>query len=322
MSEKPVRHTWEGSQPEYLTTLQPLSLRARDLLGLMCLRGGGQPPHMPLDLPDIYQKVLAEPETPITVTAAVDCNGGPFQFPGEDNAYQRRMDLHILERLMLAPGDTRRARELFRRTAEQIQSLDGICVFDNPTEKWPNWPAEAVAAYGRGITEPLPMRQNAEQMAEWKCRSVAEIESLDRIYLRPHHLGCILCYYGSGQDAPLEVDNLWEVLVRMKQNPEIEIVLIEGPCMVCPCCHSWDPVSGTCVAACGLRDRRKDLDVLQTLDLLPGEVIKAKDLFQLYTERLPHASMFCAYKDEHIPEWLPCGSSRSGRYEKGLERGL
>jgi hypothetical protein len=320
MEEPEPRRAYEGTDPEYLTTLQPISLRARDLLGLICLHGGGEPPQMPLDLPEVYAEVLAHPDTCLTLTSAFDCRGGPFQFPREDNAFQRRMDLHILQRLMLAPGDSRSARELFRRAAEWITSLDGICVFEHSTEKWPSWPEEAVAAYLRGLQEKLPWPQTDAQRAQVKTESVAEIETGDSLYLRPHHLMCIMCYYGSGHDQVLGHDNLWEPILRMRQDPNIPITFVEGDCQVCPPCTSYDHRSGACITLCGLKDRRKDLDTLQLLDMLPGDRMPAKELFARYVERIPHANPVCYYAEASVPEWRPCGSALNGNYEKGLER--
>lgn len=313
---------WEGQQPDYLLELPCVSLRARDLLGLVCLHGGGEPPLVPPGLRDLYTQIVAHPDTLLTLTSAFDCRGGPYQFPKEDNAYQRRLDLHILQRLMLVPGDTRSARELFRRLKVQLSTLDGVCVFEKPTETWPNWPAQSVAAYLAGLEKPLPVPQTPEQRAAIKAESAQEVLTGQRLYLRPHHLMCIMCYYGSGSDKVLEIDNLWEPILRMRQDPDVEITLVEGDCLVCPPCTSYDHRSGACITLCGLKDRRKDLDTLQQLDLLPGTTMKARDLYRLYRERLPSAESVCHYTEAGttIPEWAPCGTAREGRYQKGLER--
>lgn len=320
MEDEDIRMVYEGREPDYLAHLPGLSLRARDLVGMICLHGGGQPPHMPPDLPGVYERIVADPDICLTLTAAFDCRGGPFQFPREDNAYQRRMDLHVLQRLGLAPGDGRSARELFRRASDGIASLDGICVFEHPTETWPSWPEEAVQAYLRGLQQPLPDPQTPEQMQQAKAASVAEIEACDSLCLRPHHLMCITCFYGGGATGPIQVDNLWEPLARIKQDPQVKITLVEGDCMVCPPCPGYDHRSGACIRVCGLKDRRKDLDTLQLLDLLPGDTLPARDLFARYIERIPHVRAVCDFGEGQIPEWLSCGGSFSGNYEKGLAR--
>lgn len=312
--------TWQGSEPDHLAQMSPLAIRARDLVSLVCLRGGGAPPDMSPALPRLLEQIALAPDVLLTLTSAFDCRGGPYQFPREDSPYQRRLDLHVLQRLGLSPGDTRPARWLFARLPESIPSLAGLCVFADPTEKWPNWPAEAVAAYERGLEVPWEPIQTREVSAAAKAASVAEIAAADRLYLRPHHILCILCYYGREADAPLDVDNLWEPLVRIREDPDVEVTLVEGDCMVCPPCHSFDPASGTCVAACGLRDRRKDLDTLQQLDLLPGETLKARDLLRLYLERIPEVKAVCDYGEATAWEWRACGGSHTGTYEHALQR--
>ncbi|NPV48830.1 MAG: hypothetical protein HPY69_17965 [Armatimonadetes bacterium] len=314
------RATWHGADPEHLARLSPVSLRARDLVSLICLRGGGTPPDMSPALPSVLERVESMPDILLTLTSAFDCRGGPHQFPREDSPYERRLDLHVLQRLGLSPGDTRPARWLFARMAENIPTLDGLCVFSHPTERWPSWPPDAVAAYGRGLSLPLAPVQTPEASSAAKTASVAEIVTAERLCLRPHHILCILCYYGRETDAPLEIDNLWEPLVRMRDDPDIEVTLVEGDCMVCPPCHSFDPASGICVGACGLRDRRKDLDTLQRLDLLPGDTLKARDLLRLYVERIPEVKAVCDYGEATAWEWRSCGGSHTGAYEHGLQR--
>jgi hypothetical protein len=317
---EPSHPTWRGSDPDNLTRTQPLAIRVRDLLGLVCLHGGGAPPDMPPVLPHVLEQIRHSPELLLTLTSAFDCRGGPYQFPREDTPYQRRLDLHVLQRLGLSPGDTRAARHLFARMVESIPSLDDLCVFPHPTANWPNWPTAAVQAYERGLAAPLAPIQTPDQGAVAKAASVAEIEAAERLYLRPHHIMCILCYYGREADAPLDVDNLWEPLVKVRENPDTEITLVEGDCMVCPPCHSFDPASGICVGACGLRDRRKDLDTLQRLDLLPGDTMKARDLLRLYLERIPEVKAVCDYGAATAWEWASCGGSHTGAYEHALER--
>ncbi|MCE5239701.1 hypothetical protein LLH23_14630 [bacterium] len=320
MGDEAPRQTFEGQDPRYLAELPGYAIRARDVLGLICLHGGGEPPHMTVDLAPLYERIVAHPDTCLTLTSAFDCGGGPFQFPREDSAYQRRMDLHVLQRLMLSPGDARSARELFRRAGKEITSLDGICVFETPTERWPNWPEEAVAAYLRGLQTPLPEPRTPEQLAQMKQDSVAEIEGSEGLFIRPHHLMCITCFYGGGATGPIPGDNLWEPLARIKANPDLPVTLVEGDCMVCPPCGGHDHRSGTCIRLCGLKDRRKDLDTLRLLDLLPGDTMPARELLARYVERIPHVRVVCDYGEQRVPEWLACGGSFSGNYEKGLAK--
>jgi len=284
------------------------------------LHGGGDPPDAPENLRALLENIRTAPDLLLTLTAAFDCRGGPYQFPREDTPQQRRLDLHVLQRLQLCPGDTRSARDLFARLPQAIPTLEGLCLFPQSTPNWPSWPAAAVAAYQRGLELSLPKAQSPEQMAAVKAASVAEIEAADHLYLRPHHVLCILCYYGGGRDLPLEVDNLWELLLKMKDNPEIPVTFVEGDCMVCAPCHGFDPASGCCVAGCGLKDRRKDLDTLQRLDMLLGDTMPAHALLRRYRERIPHPTMVCDFGEGNVIDWRTCGTCHSGAYERALDR--
>lgn len=313
-------HCWEGAEPDYLANLPVLDLRARDLLGLSCLRGGGEPPEGLERVRPAGEQITAHLDTPVRLLSSVNHMGGPYQYPREETPYLRRLDLHVLQRMGLAPGDVRSARDLLRRLPAAIPDLNGMCVFEQPTEKWPNWPEEAVAAYLRGLQVAVPATQTPEEMQRVKELSVAEIEAAGTLVLRPHHMLCILCYYGDGGDKPLAVDNLWEILQLMIANPQLPVTLVEGNCMVCPPCTSFDPRSGACVAGCGLRDRRKDLDTMQILDLLPGETYPARELLDRYHRLILDTRQVCDYGDDNIAEWMPCGGSRSGAYAKAMKR--
>ena len=111
MPDEPIHPSfWEGNDPAYLLSLPCLNLRARDLIGLVALHGAGQPPQMPPELPEVYAQLIDHLDTLITLPSAFDCNGGPRQFPKEDNAYQRRMDLHVMQRMQLKPVHIRSFR--------------------------------------------------------------------------------------------------------------------------------------------------------------------------------------------------------------------
>lgn len=301
--------TWQGCAPEALAQIAPVPVRARGLLGLVCLREGVAAPNMPAGLDELLKSILACTHLPLTLTSSVDWNGGPYQFPRGDTPYERRLDLCVLQRLGLGPGDTRPARHLFTYLAEVARDLKGIAVFDNPTENWPNWPAEAVAAYEQGIKTAWPLPQDEAAAAAMKVKSVAELEAADHLYLRPHHLGCILCKYGTGMNGPLSADNLWEPLQKMIANPDIPVTLVEGDCMVCPSCASFDPQSGSCVAACGLRDRLKDLDTFRFLGLLPGDTLPAREFLKLFRERIRDMGEICYYGDNQPYLWRSCGKN-------------
>jgi len=98
--------------------------------------------------------------------------------------------------------------------------------------------------------------------------------------------------------------------VRIRQEPDVPIVLIEGCCMACDCCEGHHPETGRCVHAGGLiRDYKKDLDVFQKLGLMPGAALPARELFGLLFERITSTRDICGYGDGIVrsQEWAICG---------------
>lgn len=299
-------------------------LRPHHLLCLFCLQGGGLPPDGPdWGLAQVLARVAADRNLMISLQTACNCMGGPANQPALYDPATRRKDLQVLQRLNLAPGDTRPAHWLLRDAVPRFMpDLQGICDLGGQTgPTWAECPECRTGAYGHGHQAGVIPPRPSLEMAECKRRSREEIAASPRLRIRPHHLLCIVCFWGSGTDAPIAADNLWEPLVRMRDQPEIEVELVEGACMVCPPCHGWDPKRNICDTTCALRDRLKDLNVLQTLGLAPGEVRPARQLYELIWERIPDVQVICGKRNREALEWADCGGIRDGRYAKARQRG-
>jgi hypothetical protein len=218
------------------------------------------------------------------------------------------------------------ARDLYEIISERIKSVSEICGYGgNSTEKWPSCPLAQQDYYIKGA-EGLRKLKDADKMSYWKKQSCEEIEKSDRIKIRAHHLLCIFCYisrdFPEGKYMPLAEDNLYEVWMKMRENPDIPVTVIEGPgdCMVCPPCHGFDNERKLCFLVCHLRDRKKDTDTLQKLDLLPGETLPARELIKRVYEKIPDNKSICTYEYETVPQWKSCGEPE--RYKIGLKKGF
>lgn len=301
-----------------------VSLRPHHLLCLFCLRGGGKPPDTEeRGLEEVLRRIGQDRNLLVTLETGVNCMGGPTNEPERYDPATRRKDLQVLQKLNLAPGDTRPAHWLLRDSIPRFcKSLQGIC--DLGGQSGPAWPECSECrsgAYGRGLEAGVVPLRAPEDMARDKAQSCAEIASCDRLRLRPHHLLCIMCFWGTETDAPIPGDNLWEPLIRMRENPEIEVELVEGACLVCPPCHGWDPQRNICDTSCGLRDRLKDLNTLQRLGLAPGDVRTARELYDLIWERIPDIREICGHMNPETIEWHDCGGCRDGRHARARMRG-
>jgi hypothetical protein len=295
-----------------------LSIRAHQLLSLVCIHGGAKCPLMDAaKAREVLQRLGADPTTAIRLISNADeipyytsLVSGAKPVP---DVLNRKRDLDVLQRLGLAPGDTRRARYLYELLFQRIETLKGLCAYDTPG--WEGCPLAKSGAYERVRAQSwkavVHLRTDDER-AQYRRRNVERIETGDRLFVRPHHLMCLACWYAGGKNkSPRPNDTLFEIWQRVRREPDVPITLVEGTCVACDCCDGFHPSNGRCVHSCGLiRDYKKDLDVLQKLGLMPGATMKARDLFALLFERIPSTRDICAYGDGIVrsEEWRICSS--------------
>ncbi|MHB0875238.1 MAG: hypothetical protein ACYC5O_04230, partial [Anaerolineae bacterium] len=285
----------------------------------------------------IVREMRQTPYTPIRLRANVSSIYA-FQNPGHDEdtpggvALNVKRDLDILQKLGMTPGTTMPAIDLFDLLFSAIPTAAGITGYDGGEDAWA--PCEGCSAddYAAGVAEGLGgvfYLRDAEEMVRVKQDSAAAIYEADHLYIRPHHVMCMTCFYGSHLDnlEPIEEDNLYEVIIAMQRNPEIPVTLIEGPCMVCPPCAFYDPAVNMCYLhiGIGLRDEKKDLDVLKLLGLHYGDTLPAREYLRLLYEHVPSTRLVCGQGDgvERAPSWRICDKPEgSERYAKGRRAGL
>lgn len=242
--------------------------------------------------------------------------------------FNRKRDLDVLQRLGLVPGDTRRARYLYELLFERIETPQGICAYD--TTGWAGCQHANSGAYeeirAKGWSA-IVYKRGKEEKDEYRRKSEAEIYSGNRLYIRSHHLMCMACSYNGGNlTEPRPEDTIYEAILRIQREPEVEITLVEGCCSLCDPCDGYDPKTDRCVHGGGLiRDYKKDLDVFQKLGLMPGATMKARKLFDLLFERIPSTRDVCSYGDGILTskEWSMCGGSEGHEaYKRTAKRGF
>jgi hypothetical protein len=281
----------------------------------------------------ILAAIRRYPGQPITLrcTVASDYAYQNPETPTAKSLFDARCDLKILQRLGLVPGDTRPARDLFERLLSSIETAEGILWFKEATsEAWQGLPREEChyeAGRALGIGAIIPGRTK-EDMAQVKVSSVKEMRQASLLEIRPHHLMCMTCFFGSSwESGPIKEDNLHEAIDIIHGNPEIPIRLVCGPCTICPPCHYLHEPSGYCIGGHGmaLRDELKDLEVLQRLGLNYGDTLPARELYTRLFEKVTSALHVCGHGDgvERSTEWSVCGGADvNTRYAKGRAAGL
>ncbi len=339
-------------------------LCAHHLLCAVCAAASAQKPPCGSAVTDaIRQAIRGNPFVQLKLTADLDlarshyldidsdCSANlPENFHSRRDDYaSRAKDLEVLCRLDIRPNTVHPAIDVLRLLFLKIESLKGICYYDfESSSDWSECEYARTDYYrqtrenggdkcysldacwdlgedllGCGPYSLLPIRTK-EEVRKAKAESCKKIEQADRLFIRPHHLMCLMCHYGLGDlETPLDVDNLHEILVKMHKNPDIPVTLNEGCCMVCDPCPAYDPDRHMCLWIY-TRDQLKDLRVLQKLGLKPGDTLKARELMNLLTERIESTREICG-PDVSVPGsyvWSPCSSSESGNYEKARSAGL
>jgi len=312
-----------------------ITIRASQLLSTVCILGGAECPLLEQEkAEEILSKVKNDPTLTIRLESSAD--EVPYYATLERKDYaqmdkqevlNRKRDLDVLQRLGLVPGSVRRARYLYTLLFERIKTPDGICAYE--TSGWEGCTLARSGAYesirSQGWQKVVYCRSEAE-MQQYRQHNVEQIANSPRLYIRPHHLMCLCCAYAGNQDqSPRPNDTIYEIHQRIRQDPEIPITLVEGCCMVCDSCDGFHPDTGRCVHSGGLiRDYKKDLDVFQKLGLMPGDTMKAKDLFDLLFERIHSAQEICGYEDgvTTSEEWAICGGVSQRSYERTRETGI
>ena len=313
-----------------------ITMRAHHLLSTVCVLGGTQCPLLGEDRAhEILGAVGSDPTVTIRLMSDVDevphyTTLGPDDYSKIDRQalLSRKRDIDILQRLGLVPGDTRRARYLYELLFANVETPEGICAYD--TAGWEGCALARSGAYesirAKGWTAVVYSRTD-EERAEYRRRNVEQINNGEGLFIRPHHLMCIACAYPGGEgDTPRDNDTIYEILQRMKRDPDVPITLVEGACEVCDCCDGFHPETTRCVHGGGLiRDYKKDLDCFQKLGLWPGDTLPARELFDLLFKRIPSTRDICGYGDGIVRsnEWSICGGPEGHPgYARSRENGL
>lgn len=318
--------TCRGLEVSDRTANGAVGLQPRLLLCLRCRAGGGTSGQFAKDGVDaLAERIRREPDTCIRLESSFDEVGGRTDLYDTTTPEERKRDLDVLCRLGLVPGDERTARDLFSRIDQLIPSLDGICRYDTSQAfvgTWEECPVAQTGAYEQGKGAVIAWERTQEEMLTAKTASCHSIEESGTLEIRAHHLLCIACFISrDDNDKPIMEDNLYEAWMKIKNNPKIPVKVLEGPgeCVVCPPCPGYRPDFKMCVAACHLRDRKKDLETMLRLGVKPGDILPADELVARIYRYIPDNDGICRLGSPNRFEWTDCGAPE--RYRMGLDKG-
>jgi len=138
--------------------------------------------------------------------------------------------------------------------------------------------------------------------------------------LRPYQLMCTVCSMGEeGKDHDKRYDRYKEIREEVRKNPDMPLMLS---------CHAgalYDyQDSGTVDDTPEGEEfnRKRDLDVLQILDLTPGCTLPARAVFSSLLKGVNSVSGICSYDTVTGNAWKGCQKADSGNYERGFEKAM
>ena len=282
-----------------------IEIAARQLLGTVCVAGGAECPLFTKKVDALEALKIAKQDPTASIRLTSDADRVPHYAMLEDEDFarlnregvlNRKRDLDVLQRLGLSPGDTRRARYLYELLLKTVETPVGICAHDTPG--WEGCPLARSGAYEsvrQKGWQKIVYDRSEQDMSEARRQSIERIRTDKILNVRPHHLMCMSCWVGgTGGDGDRGNDTLDAIWRRIRDDPDLEIRLVEGNCEACHCCDGFHAESTRCVHACGLlRDYKKDLDVFQRIGKMPGDTLNARELLKLIYEKVGYTTEVC-----------------------------
>ncbi|MBM3501133.1 MAG: hypothetical protein FJX74_20975, partial [Armatimonadetes bacterium] len=130
--------------------------------------------------------------------------------------------------------------------------------------------------------------------------------------VQPGQLLGAVCARGGLECPLLPPEEARPLLDRLASDPTAAIRLLSDADEV-PHHTAFAPASAPAVL-----NRKRDLDVLQRLGLMPGDTRRARYLYELLFSRIETPNGICAHD---TPGWEGCPHARSGVYERVRAQG-
>jgi len=136
--------------------------------------------------------------------------------------------------------------------------------------------------------------------------------------LRPYQTLCTVCSLGQDGAEPQDGKSA-EILGAVRKCPDMPITL---RCNAGDVFVYQDPGTDDDTPEGAEYNRKRDLDILQKLNFMPGVTIPARILFHRLLDRITTVSGICGYGAVTCEEWRGCPKAASGQYKKAREKGI
>lgn len=136
--------------------------------------------------------------------------------------------------------------------------------------------------------------------------------------LRPYQLLCLVCSLG---ETPSRARDPWlpAVLDVIRRRPDVPITLT---CNAHGVYAYQDPGTGLDTHGSPEFNRKRDLDILQRLDLAPGSTLPARTMLMRLFKAISTVVGICGFETVTAKAWQGCPKWKTGAYERGHAKGI
>ena len=135
---------------------------------------------------------------------------------------------------------------------------------------------------------------------------------------RPYQLLCVVCAVGEGC-APPKNEGARLLLEAVRADPDVPVTIRSN---VGGLFGYQDPGTAEDTPEGADFNLKRDFDVLQRLDIVPGSVLPARLLFTRLYDGIASVRGICGYNTVTSEAWRGCPKAKSGFYEKGHAAGI
>lgn len=145
---------------------------------------------------------------------------------------------------------------------------------------------------------------------------MAQVPDVPGLTLRPYQLLCLVCRLGEERWPDGRIAG---ILAAIRDEPDLPMTLR---------CNAGDvylyqnPGVGEDTSEGADFNIKRDLDVLQRLDLAPGATLPARTLLMCLLRKIPTLAGLCGYEGVTSGDWRGCPRWQAACYERGHARGL
>ena len=135
--------------------------------------------------------------------------------------------------------------------------------------------------------------------------------------IRPYQAACAICRIGAGE--PAAQDRIAEIIAAVRADPDMPVMLV---CNAGDVFSYQNPGTAEDTPEGPEYNRKRDMDILERMDLAPGSILPARILFRRLLAAVPTVAGICGYETLTGEAWQGCPRTNSGDYERGHEQGI